>query len=127
MITRTVRDNELVIVEDGQEILTVKEEIDEEKIMLYISGEMKKSALHNIEDELTALATLKRPIIIDMSKVTHLSGSVTDIFLQIQKNIDLKKNENVHCKEYLKILKPCKEVSEVFEKNGFFDLLDIER
>ena len=126
MITRTVRDNELVIVEDGQEILSVKEEIDEEKIMLYISGEMKKNAIHNIEDELTTLTTLKRPIIIDLSKVTYMSGSSTDIFLQIQKSIDLKKNDNIHCKEYLKILNPSKEVSEVFEKNGFFDLLDIE-
>ena len=126
MITRTVRDNELVIVEDGQEILTVKEEIDEEKILLYISGEMKKTAIHNLEDELTTLSTLKRPIIIDLSKVTYMSGSATDIFLQIQKSIDLKKNDNIHCKEYLKILNPGKEVSEVFEKNGFFDLLDIE-
>lgn len=126
MITRTVRDNELVIVEDGQEILYIKEEIDEEKIMLSISGEMKKTAIHNIEDELTTLTTLKRPIIIDLSKVTYMSGSATDIFLQIQKSIDLKKNDNIHCKEYLKILNPSKEVSEVFEKNGFFDLLDIE-
>ena len=55
-----------------------------------------------------------------------MSGSATDIFLQIQKSIDLKKNDNIHCKEYLKILNPSKEVSEVFEKNGFFDLLDIE-
>ncbi len=126
MITRTVRDNEMVIVEDGKEILSVKEDIDEEKIMLYISGEMKKTAIHNIEDELTTLTTLKRPMIIDLSKVTYMSGSASDIFLQIQKSIDLKKNDNIHCKEYLKILNPSKEVSEVFEKNGFFDLLDIE-
>ena len=126
MIKRIVRDNELIIEEDGLEILSIKEEIDDEKIMLYISGKMKKSAIHNVEDELTTLTTLKRPIIIDLSKVTYISGSATDIFLQMQKNIDLRKNDNIHCKEYLKILNPGKEVSEVFERNGFFDLLDIE-
>lgn len=119
--TRTVRQEELVIYgEHGEEVLVIREHLDEACAYLTLQGKINMNAAYDFEDELTAAATVRDQIMVDFSGVDAISSAGIKALLVVQRILDKRADGKLK----LKAMQAA--VYEMFEEMGFSDLFEIE-
>ena len=70
MIRRVMNNNALEIYEDDTLVMTLSERIKDGEMSVHISGAIKSTVAHELEDELMAAVSFCRSISVNMSQVT---------------------------------------------------------
>lgn len=121
MDKRTVRQDELVIYgENGEEVLVIRECLDERCVYMTLQGKINMNAAYDFEDELTAAATVRNQITVDFSGVDAISSAGIKALLLVQRILDKRADGELK----LKSMKTA--VYEMFDEMGFSDLFEIE-
>lgn len=118
MIRRVMNNNVLEIYEDETLVMSLSETIKDGGMSVRISGAIKSTVAHELEDELMAAVSFCRSISVDMSQVTMISGNALRSLLTVQRVADESDISLV-------IESPSDEVLAVFDESGFSDLLEI--
>lgn len=121
MDKRTVRQDELIIYgENGEEVLVIRECLDERCVYMTLQGKINMNAAYDFEDELTAAATVRNQITVDFSGVDAVSSAGIKALLLVQRILDKRADGELK----LKSMKTA--VYEMFDEMGFSDLFEIE-
>ena len=118
MIRRVMNNNALEIYEDDTLVMTLSERIKDGEMSVHISGAIKSTVAHELEDELMAAVSFCRAISVNMSQVTFISGNALRSLLTVQRVAD--ESDIALVIEY-----PSDEVMAVFDESGFSDLLEL--
>ena len=118
MIRRVMNNNDLEIYEDDTLVMTLSETIKDGEMSVHISGAIKSTVAHELEDELMAAVSFCRSISVNMSQVTFISGNALRSLLTVQRIADESDISLV-------IESPSEEVMAVFDESGFSDLLEL--
>lgn len=118
MIRRVMNKNDLEIYEDDTLVMTLSETIKDGEMSVHISGAIKSTVAHELEDELMAAVSFCRLISVNMSQVTFISGNALRSLLTVQRIADESDISLV-------IESPSEEVTAVFDESGFSDLLEL--
>lgn len=87
-ITRTVRDDALILSDGTELVLTMKEVQDDAGVLVSLNGSLRSDTVHDFQDELVALATLGLDMRLDFSKITYLSYACMQALLVVQQKMD---------------------------------------
>ena len=118
---RMLREDGIAVTDaDGAELFSVCETWDGETMTLKLKGRIPLRASHELEDELTAAATVCDRLVLDFAEVESISGTGLEALLKVQQLLD-QRNDAQLC---IRALTPC--VRELFEDVGFVDLFEIE-
>ena len=119
MIRRVINDSVLEIYEDDTHVMSLSETIRDREMTMIISGAIKSTVAHELEDELMAVVPLCDTISINMSHVQFISGNALRSLLTVQRIADESDTSIV-------IVSPSEAVMAVFDDSGFSDLLEIK-
>lgn len=121
MNKRTVEDSCLVLIDENcEKLLSVRESFEDDKIILSLSGKINMNVAHDFEDELTAAATVGDKIIVDFSGVDAISSAGIKALLLIQRILDKRADS------MLKLKSMKSSVYQMFDEMGFTELFEIE-
>lgn len=118
MIKRVINNNVLEIYEDDDLVMSLSETIKDGGMSMRISGAIKSTVAHELEDELMAAVSFCKTINVDMSQVSFISGNALRSLLTVQRVADESDISLVI--EY-----PSEAVQAVFDESGFSDLLEL--
>lgn len=76
------------LCDDGQTIVTVKETIEENTVRILVSGSLRSDTEHYFQDELIALSTVGKDIIIDCKDIQYMANSCQLALLNVQQKMD---------------------------------------
>ena len=120
MLTRKLEGSSIVFYNDSTQVLSIKEEENENGVLMTLVGELRSDVAHELLDELTALATVGVNIVLDFEGVTFITSTILDVLLTAQQTMDsLGKGTML-----LQKLQP--EIFRQFEKTGTSELLMIQ-
>lgn len=108
--------------ENGKEFFSVAETINEKKdqIELILSGSFRSEVVSSVQDELLALASLNKDILIDMQKLSYISNAAQESLLLTQQHMDATRKGS-----FVLINLPQK-IYDDFDRIGLTQLLEIE-
>lgn len=118
MIKRVINDSVLEIYENDDLVMSLSETIKDGEMSVRISGAIKSTVAHELEDELMAAVSFCSAINVDMSQVSFISGNALRSLLTVQRVADDSGTALVI--EY-----PSEAVQAVFDESGFSDLLEL--
>lgn len=118
MIRRVMNNSVLEIYEDDNLVMTLSEKIKDGGMSVFISGAIKSTVAHELEDELMAAVSFCDVINVNMSDVSYISGNALRSLLTVQRIAD--ESDTAMVIEY-----PSDEVQAVFDESGFSDLLEL--
>lgn len=119
-LKRQVNGNILIIINEKDEVLlSIKEEMEDDAMVISIIGDLKTEVAHEFEDELMALIISCKSIIIDFSEVDFISSIGMRALLSAQQLAD----EMGNIKFCIRNIN--NNVMYIFESNGFLDLIEI--
>ena len=87
-LTRSYEQDSWSLIEDGRTILNVRETEEDGKIKVYLSGALRSDAVHVFKDELIALMTVGKDVVLDFNDVEYISWSCQDALLSTQQTAD---------------------------------------
>lgn len=76
------------MVEDGKTILTVKETEKDGRIVVSLAGTLRSDMEHVFKDELIALMTVGKDVLLDLENLQYISSSCQDALLFVQHTAD---------------------------------------
>jgi len=85
-----------------------------------VSGDIKSEVAHEFEDELMAALTTGNPVVVDFAEVDYISSAGLRALLSAQQMVD-ELSKSKFCVRSL-----TKGVTDIFESNGFMDLIEIK-
>lgn len=98
--------------------MTIEKKIENEKVVLAMSGRLDTQTAPELEKELDNLENTCKELIFDMSNVAYISSAGLRVILKAQKYMNAKGK--------LKLTGVNESIMEVFEITGFSDILTIE-
>lgn len=98
--------------------MTIEKIIENEKVILTISGRLDTQTAPELEKELDNLEESCKELIFDMSDLAYISSAGLRVILKAQKYMNTKGE--------MKLTRVNESVMEVFEITGFLDILTIE-
>lgn len=87
-LERTIQDNTLVLSEGDNKVLSIREVQNENTFEIYLDGSVRSDTVHELQDELSALAVMGFYLRVDLEKVSYLAASGVKIFADIQMMAD---------------------------------------
>lgn len=119
-LQRKTNDNTISLYDGPNLIFQMTEAEKDGAVELVLSGSLRSDAVHDLQDELAALAGMGMDLVLDFSKVTYLSSACQQALLVIQQQMDRTgKGSLTICKLPGAILKE-------LESTGISELLMIE-
>ena len=97
------------------------ERLDDQAVFIEISGSLLSSVDHDVYDELLALSTVGKDLIVDLSHVDYVSNACQQSFLRLQQQMDTMQRGS------LELVKTPEQIYKEFEKVGLTELLMIEK
>lgn len=119
-IQRSMQGNELILSVNGQQVLSMAEELQEDCLLITAGGAVSSDVVHDFQDELVALATVGKDIRLDLAAVTYLSNAAMQALLQVQQQMDSMERGS------LTLIHVPKEILTDFSRIGLDELLMIE-
>ena len=122
-LIRNVNDNVLSVFEGENELLSIKEDIlsdSDNTVCMRLSGRFGNNTTHDFYDELMAISSVGKSIILDFSKVTYMASSCIRGILAVQQHMDQsgKSTLTIRCVP--------ESIYQDFKKVGLTELLNIE-
>jgi len=120
MVDRRINNGILELYDNEIIIMTIEEKIENDEMIILISGEVKNEVAHEFEDEIMTGFSVMKKIKLDFSKATYIGSLALRALLSLQQMIDVLPNSNM-------IIVGLKEqVKQAFNESGFYDILNIE-
>lgn len=120
MLKREVNGDEILLLEDGQQVLAIRESMENGAVTLTLSGKLTGACSHELQDELTTLALMKQEIVLDFKEVSYLSSSCTRVLQTVE---TLCEKTSGDC---MRLVHVSKSIYDRLAQDGTADLLDIE-
>ncbi len=120
MKRRITENGKLCILEDETPVLCIREEVQDDTMYVYLEGSISLTAAHEFEDEMMAIMTVSRQIVLDFEKITYISAPGFQTLLTLQKIMD-ENNSGI-----MKLIHINQELFQSFCDIGFDALFDIE-
>lgn len=76
------------LCENGQVIVTIKETIENNTVRVVISGSLRSDTEHYFQDELIALSTVGKDIVVDCKELQYMANSCQLALLNVQQKMD---------------------------------------
>ncbi len=119
-LTRSYDQDSWSLEENGNTVLTVRETEENGQIMVYLSGELRSDAALIFNDELVALMTIGKDVVLDCGELTYIAHACQDALLSTQQTAD-------HIARGSLFNDPATtEIYAEFEKSNLHELLMIE-
>lgn len=119
-IQRITEDDTLILVnEAGEEIVRIRESVEEGSALIQPTGQLSSEVAHDVEDEFVAMALTCSNVVIDMEQVSYISNAVIRTILDLQHMIDARQG-------MLILRNLSAEVYQTFEDMGIEDVFMIE-
>jgi len=116
---RKIDGDTITVLDDyDNAVLTIKVTIEESAITIAAAGRMTHDAAPEFEDELMAILTSGRDVVVDFSELEHISAPALEALLSVQKLVDERRYK-------FSIKNISKPVEEIFKQTGFIDLIAI--
>lgn len=109
-----------VLKENDEIILSVTESEDSGKVILEIKGKLGRDCFLELEDELTAIIAGGLSVKVDLKQVTYVSPSCTNMFVRMQKIIDVGNKGNSI------VFSVSPETFKIWSQQGVTDCVEIE-
>lgn len=87
-LKRTYAQDSWSLCDGGQIIVTVKETIEENTVRIQVSGSLRSDTEHYFQDELIALSTVGKDILIDCKGIQYMANSCQLALLNVQQKMD---------------------------------------
>jgi len=110
----------LKICADDQVLLSVRESMDEDGMLMKLSGLLRNEIAHDFEDELMTVFSVVDKVRLDLAEVRYVGSVAMKALLSVQQMIDENDDKS------FRIVALSGEVKDVFEEAGFMELFDIE-
>ena len=120
MLGRRVNGAALELLEDGNPILCITEEVVDNVLIFHISGLLRNDLVYEFDDELSAAVSIGKNIEIDMQGVTYIASASLKVLLRIQQKLDSEGNRTE-----MRLTNVPAEIMTVFKDSGLSDILDI--
>lgn len=106
---------------DGDEVIvTVKESMEGNVVLVQVNGSLRSDTEHPFQDELIALSTVGKDIVVDCRDLRYMANACQIALLTVQQRMDSMKKGSLT----LRNLPP--EIYADFEKTNLHELLMIE-
>ena len=86
--SRTYEGNSWSLIENGETLLTVRETEEDGKISVALSGMLRSDMEHVFKDELVALMTLGKNVLLDCENLQYIANACQDALLSVQQTAD---------------------------------------
>lgn len=119
-IKRIYQDDGVTFFIDGAQTLTMCERMEDGRVVIALSGALPSALVHDLYDELVALSTVGKEIVLDLREITYVSNACQQALLKAQQQMDAMERGSmviVHLPE---------DILAQFEKIGLTELLMIE-
>lgn len=119
-LTRVYEEDSWSMIEDGKTLLTVKETEENGQILVKVSGMLRSEMEHVFKDELVALMTVGKDVLLDFENLQYISSACQDALLSVQQTAD-----NIN-RGTLTLQKVPSKIYAEFQKTNLHELLMIE-
>ena len=106
--------------ENGRTLVTVKETEEDGKILVSLAGSLRSDMESVFKDELIALMTVGRDVVLDCEELAYIAGACQDALLSVQQTADSINRGTLT----LRCVPPA--ILREFEKSNLHELLMIE-
>ena len=122
MSLKRIMQGDTLLLYKGNDLVLSLEEVqqDEKTIAIKLNGILNSDALHDFQDELTALTYLGLDLLIDFESVTYLSSGCVQVLVDIQQKMDRQG------KGHLILRKMPDALMKELDSTGASELLDVE-
>ncbi len=76
------------LCDNGQVIVTIKETIESNTVRVAVSGSLRSDTEHYFQDELIALSTVGKDIVVDCKNLQYIANSCQLALLNVQQKMD---------------------------------------
>lgn len=76
------------LCDNGQTIVTIKETIEDNTVRVVVSGSLRSDTEHYFQDELIALSTVGKDIVVDCKDLQYMANSCQLALLNVQQRMD---------------------------------------
>lgn len=87
-LTRRYEQDSWHLCEDGHTILTVRETEEDGKVVVVLRGELRSDMEYSFKDELVALMTVGKDVVLDCGQLRYIAGACQDALLSVQQIAD---------------------------------------
>ena len=108
------------LLDSGQTIVTIKETIEENTVRVQVSGSLRSDTEHYFQDELIALSTVGKDIVVDCKEIQYMANACQLALLNVQQRMDSMRRGS------LTLCNVPPEIYADFEKTNLHELLMIE-
>ena len=108
------------VSENGKTLLTVKETVEDENIIIVLSGTLRSDMEHMFKDELIALMTVGKDVVLNCEGLKYIASTCQDALLSAQQSADS------YGRGSLTLVKVPADVMTEFKKTNLHELLMIE-
>lgn len=108
------------LCEGGQTVVSVKETIEDNTVLVQLSGALRSDTEHYFQDELIALSTVGIDIVVDCKDLSYIANSCQIALLTVQQRMDSMNRGSLT----LRNVPPS--IYADFEKTNLHELLMIE-
>lgn len=105
---------------DGDKVvMSITETVQENCVIIGLSGELRSETVHAFQDELFALVSVGMDVVINLKETTYISSAYMKALVSAEISIEQKGKE-------MTIISLSDSVAEVFKKTGAMDLLSVK-
>lgn len=76
------------LCEGGKAIVTVRETVEDNRVLVEISGALRSDTEHCFQDELIALSTVGKDIVVDCKEISYMANACQLALLSVQQKMD---------------------------------------
>lgn len=120
MVNRRINNGILELRNDEIIVMTIEEKVENDEMLIFVTGEIKNEVAHEFEDEIMTAFSVMKKIRIDLSKATYMSSLALRALLSLQQMIDVLPDSKMIISGVIE------QVKQVFVESGFYDILYIE-
>ncbi len=87
-LTRTYAQDSWSLCDNGETIVSVKETVQENQVLIQVTGSLRSDTKHSFQDELIALTSVGKDIVIDCQGIQYMANSCQLALLNVQQTMD---------------------------------------
>ena len=87
-LTRTYAQDSWSLCDNGETIVTVKETVQDNQVLIQVTGSLRSDTKHSFQDELIALTTVGKDLVIDCQGIQYMANACQIALLDVQRKMD---------------------------------------
>ena len=119
-LTRTFSEDSWSLCEGGETIVTIRETVEDNVVRVQVTGSLRSDTEHYFQDELIALSTVGKDIVVDCQGIQYMANACQIALLTVQQRMDSMNRAS------LTLCNVPQNIYADFEKTNLHELLMIE-